>query len=131
MSISADFLTPKPIQEGADLANQWARFKEEFELFLTATEKGSSDDKVKVAIMLRCIGPRGNDIFKTFAFTGDESKDKYADVVEKFDSFCKLLILIHLKFEINFEFVSFNLQSNFSTVLQREGHFLIFLNVAG
>ena len=38
--------------------------------------------------MLRCIGPRGNDIFKTFTFTGGKSKDKYADVVEKFDAFC-------------------------------------------
>ena len=88
MSISVDFLAPKPIQDGADLSNQWTRFKEEFELFLTAAEKSGSDDKIKVAIMLRCIGPRGNDIFKSFTFTGPKSKDKYDDVIEKFDAFC-------------------------------------------
>ena len=46
MSISVDFLAPKPIQEGADLSNQWTRFKEEFELFLTAAEKSEADDKI-------------------------------------------------------------------------------------
>jgi len=67
MSISGDFLAPKPIQDGSDLSNQWTRFKEEFELFLTAAEKANSDDKVKVAIMLRCIGPicqRGTKVVK-------------------------------------------------------------------
>ena len=38
--------------------------------------------------MLRCIGPRGNDIFKSFKFTGAKSKDNYGHVNEKFDAFC-------------------------------------------
>lgn len=88
MSFSIDFLAPKPIQDGADLSNQWTRFKEEFELFLTAAEKAESDDKIKVALMLRCIGPRGSDIFKSFNFSGGKSKDVYKDVIEKFDAFC-------------------------------------------
>jgi hypothetical protein len=88
MSFSVDFLAPKPIQDGADLSNQWARFKEEYELFLTAAEKAESDDKIKVALMLRCIGPRGSDIFKSFNFTGGKPKEVYEDVMEKFDAFC-------------------------------------------
>ena len=82
MSISVDFLAPKPIQDGSDLSNRWTRFNGQFDQFLTAAEKGDS------AIMLRCIVPRGNDIFKSFTFTGAKSKDKYDDVVEKFDAFC-------------------------------------------
>jgi hypothetical protein len=89
MSISVDFLAPKPIQDGSDLSNQWTRFQEEFELFLTAAEKSDADDKIKVALLLRCIGPRGDDIFKSFKFDGNKSKDVYKDVVEKFDAFCK------------------------------------------
>ena len=88
MSISVDFLAPKPIEDRSDLLTQWTRFKEEFELFLTAAEKADANDKIKVAILLRCIGPRGNDIFKSFTFTGGKSKDVYKDVVEKFDTFC-------------------------------------------
>ena len=74
--MSVDFLAPKPIQDGADLSSQWTRFREEFELFLTAAEKSDSDDKINVAIMLRYIGQRGTDIFKSFTFPGGKSKDK-------------------------------------------------------
>ena len=76
-TMSVDFLAQKPIQDSSDLSNQWSRFKEEFELFLTAAEKSGADDKVKVAIMLRCIGPRGVDIFKSFTFGTGKSKDVY------------------------------------------------------
>ena len=88
MSINGDFLAPKPIQDGSDLSNQWTRCKEEFELFLVEAEKSTADDKVKAAVMLRCIGPRGNDIFKSFNITGGKSKNKMKDVIEKFDAFC-------------------------------------------
>ena len=83
-----DFLIPQPIPDGSDLASQWSRFKDEYELYLTAAEKTGADDKVKIAIMLRCIGKRGNDIFKSFVFVGGKSKDVYADVIEMFDGFC-------------------------------------------
>jgi hypothetical protein len=73
---NSDFLAPKPIEDGSDLSDQWIRFHEEFNLYLTATEKSDKDDKIKVAILLRCIGPRGVDIFKSFSFTDGKSKDK-------------------------------------------------------
>lgn len=88
MSASVDFLVPKAIEDGSELSTQWTRFKEEFELYLMASEKADKDDKIKVAILLRCIGPRGIDIFKSFTFTGGKSKDTYKDVIEKFDAFC-------------------------------------------
>lgn len=86
--MNVEFLAPKPIQEGSDLPSQWTRFKDEFELFLTAAEKSEASDKIKIAILLRCIGPRGNDVFKSFTFTDGKSKEVYKDVLEKFDAFC-------------------------------------------
>lgn len=83
-----DFRVPKPIEDGADLSNQRARFLEEFELYLVATEKDRKDYKVKTALMLRCIGPKGVDICKSFTFTGSKSMDKYGNVIEKFQRFC-------------------------------------------
>lgn len=43
---------------------------------------------MKVGILLRCIGPRGNDIFKSFTFEEGKSKDVYTDAIGKFESFC-------------------------------------------
>ena len=80
----SDFLIPKPVEDGADLSNEWARFLEKFGLYLVATEKDGKGDKIKIALMLRCIGPREVDIFTSFTFTGGKSMDKYDDVVEKF-----------------------------------------------
>lgn len=71
--MSVDFLAPKPIEDGSDLPSQRSRLKEEFELFITAAEKTTAGDKVKVAIiLLRCIGPREN--FKSFTSGKGESK---------------------------------------------------------
>lgn len=84
----SDFLIPKPMEDGADLSYEWTRFLEEFELYLVATEKDKKADKIRIALMLRCIGPRGIDIFKSFTFTGGKSIDKYSDVTEKFQAFC-------------------------------------------
>ena len=39
--------------------------------------------------MLRCIGLRENDIFDSFRYPTGKSKDKYKDVIEQFDNFCK------------------------------------------
>jgi len=89
MATAQDFLMPKLLQDGAELATQWSRFKEEFDYYLIAAEKSDKEDKIKIAILLRTIGPRGVDIFKSFKFGEGESKDVYKDVLGKFDNFCK------------------------------------------
>lgn len=86
--MSLDFLAPEPIRDG-DLPTQWKRFKKTFSQFLTATEKDTAEDKVKIAILLRCIGQRGNDIFESFKWQGGKSKTKYSDVIGQFDDFCQ------------------------------------------
>ena len=84
-----EFLLPKPLQDGLELSTEWPRFKEEFHYYLTASEKADKSDKIKIAILLRCIGPRGLDTFKSFVFEAGKSKENYDDVIEKFDQSCK------------------------------------------
>jgi hypothetical protein len=74
---------------GVSLPEEWRVFKEEFELFLTAISKDDAADKVKVALLLRTIGPRGKDIYDNFTYAAGKSKDNYKDVVDNFDQFCK------------------------------------------
>ena len=54
---------------------------------LTATEKDVKNDKVKISVLLTCIGQKGREIFKTFNFDnpGDE---RLASVLEKFSEYC-------------------------------------------
>ena len=79
-------LAPQPLKDG-NLAEGWKKFRREFEQFLEATERTAADAKVKTAILLRVIGPRGNDIYENFDLGFDDRKD-YAKVIAKFEKFC-------------------------------------------
>ena len=83
------FLAPAPLTEGANLPEQWKRYIKTFGQFLRATEKANCDDGVKVALLLRTIGDRGNDIYDSFTYAAGESGQNYANVLAKFDSFCE------------------------------------------
>ena len=82
------FLAPRPLA-GVDLPAEWESFKEDFDQFLLAIEKDGADDKVKLALLLRTVGERGKDIYKTLTFPTGKKKDKYADVIGQMDAFCK------------------------------------------
>ena len=82
------YLLPEPIPATGNLPEQWARFKKQFEQFLDASEKAGVSDKAKIAILLRTIGDKGNDIFENFAFEANE-QPTFDDVVAKFEQFCK------------------------------------------
>ena len=58
------YLLPEPLPATGNLPEQWGSFKKQFEQFLGASEKSGVSDKAKIAILLRTIGDKGNDIYK-------------------------------------------------------------------
>ena len=56
-------LAPEAIGEG-NLSDQWLRFKREFAPFFVAVDKGKATEKVKLAIFLRTVGPRVNEMMQ-------------------------------------------------------------------
>ena len=81
-------LVPEQLKEG-NLRESWKRFKREFNQFLIATERDKADPKIKMAILLRVIGVRGNDIYENFKFQNEKDKEDYEKVIKKFEEFCK------------------------------------------
>ena len=45
-----------------NIAEQWKIWRQELELYLTATESDGKGDKVKTSILLTCIGKKGREI---------------------------------------------------------------------
>ncbi|XP_067929039.1 uncharacterized protein [Watersipora subatra] len=88
MASEYQFLAPKSLA-GVDLPAEWEVYKEDFTHFLEAIDKDGADDKVKIALLLRTVGERGKDIYKTFTYATGKSKDVYNDIIENFDNFCK------------------------------------------
>ena len=85
------FLAPKPLA-GVDLPAEWETFKEDFQQFLVAIEKdgnGAAEKRVQLALLLRTIGERGKDIYRTLVYPDGRSKDNYDHVIAAMDAFCQ------------------------------------------
>ena len=61
------YLLPEPLPATGNLPEQWACFKKQFEQFLDASEKSGVSDNANIAILLRTIYDKGNDIYENFS----------------------------------------------------------------
>ena len=67
---------------------QWVRFKKEFEQFLLAVGKGDASGAVMLAIFLRVMGPRINDLYDSMAFAEGEDGKDFSTVAARLDILC-------------------------------------------
>ena len=81
------FLAPEPIGEG-DVYDQWVRFKKEFEQFLLAVGKGDASGAVKLAILLRVVGPRINGLYDSMVFADGEDGKDFSMEAARLDIYC-------------------------------------------
>ena len=51
---------------------------------MVSTQKSKKPEKIKTAILLRCLEPQAIRIFITFDFSNDEKKKNSANVMEKY-----------------------------------------------
>ena len=83
------FRPPEPLIFEGNLADQWDRWKQQFEIYLIATESTEKAEKIKTSILLTCIGKQGLDIYNTFTFCEDDDKMKLKPVMDQFEAYCK------------------------------------------
>ena len=59
-----------------NLADNWRRWKQCFELYTIASRKNEKSDDVKMATLLHLAGPDALEVYNTFSFEspGDEKK---------------------------------------------------------
>ena len=81
------YLAPEPIGEG-ELSDLWRRFKREFTLFLMAIGKDGATEQTKLAVFLRSVGPRVNDMYETLRFEEGKDRMKWSVVSGKLDNAC-------------------------------------------
>ena len=79
---------PSSLIFDGNVAEQWKIWRQELELYLTATESDEKDEKVKTSILLTCVGKKGREIYNNFAFTEEGDKFKLDVVLEKFQEYC-------------------------------------------
>ena len=76
---------PTPMQFTGNLAYNWKRFKQRFEIYLAASGIGGRDEKVQAQILLHVIGEDALDIFNSFQI--EDENLKFSTVVAKFEAY--------------------------------------------
>ena len=90
----------QPDFNSGSIAQVWRDWKEEFSIFMEATEAAKKSDKIKVNMLLNLIGIKGRDIYKTFRLTEAE-KLKLEPVITAFDKYVcpkKNITMMRFKF---------------------------------
>ena len=77
---------PGPLDLSGNKAENWKRFREDFDIFLISTEKEGKKDSVKIALLLNCAGRGLVDIFNTLTLVAEDKK-KFDKVVEGLDNY--------------------------------------------
>lgn len=79
-----DFKPPKGLIINENASSNWSLFKQRFDNYLIASGNEEKKDKVKIAMLLSCIGDDGLEIYNNFV---NHEKETIESVVEQFDAY--------------------------------------------
>ena len=81
-------LPPSPLSLQGNLKENWRRFQQQFEIYLSATQIKGKNEEVKSSTFLHVIGPDALEIYNTFTWENEGDEKKLSKIVEKFASYC-------------------------------------------
>ena len=79
---------PAPLDLRGNVAENWKRFKQRFELYNVASGLSKKDEKTQTSMLLHVIGDKALDIYNTFTFAASGDEMRLEKVMEKFESYC-------------------------------------------
>lgn len=78
---------PEAFSADKECATEWRMWKEEFNIFLTASDKAEKSDEIKVALLLNCMGSRWIKVFLNLPFEDAEKRKDYKEVIKQLDTY--------------------------------------------
>ena len=79
---------PPPFDfDDENVKKNWRVWEKHFRYYLVATECDEKADKIKVAVLLSCIGIRGREIYDKLEFDFEEQKNDLNAVLKKFEEY--------------------------------------------
>ena len=82
----ANFFANITSQNPSDTSRSWSAWLEQYDFYMTATEKSSKSEEVQVATLLTLLGAQGQELYRTFALS-DTDKKKIAPVKAAFTAY--------------------------------------------
>ena len=79
---------PEPLSFQGNLSENWRKWKQRFELYMTASGNNSKSDETKSAILLHVAGPEALEVHNGFTWGEDGDAKKVGKIFEKFEAYC-------------------------------------------
>jgi len=73
---------------GSSVADDWKRFREQWENYELATNLTDASSEKSAAVFITCIGNDAYDIFRSLEFETPADRKKIDKVIEAFETFC-------------------------------------------
>ena len=71
-----------------NLSENWRKWKQRFELYMTASGISDKDERVQSATLLHVAGEEALEIYNTFSWEKDGDDQKVSIIMAKFESYC-------------------------------------------
>ncbi|XP_065888776.1 uncharacterized protein [Dysidea avara] len=79
---------PEALNLDRNIANNWRRWKQRFEIFSLASGLSGKDAQIQAATFLHVAGTEALEVYNTFTWESDDDKSKVDKITEKFDGYC-------------------------------------------
>jgi plasmid maintenance system killer protein len=80
---------PGPLSLHGNVADNWRKWKQRFELYLTASGNDTKGEEIKSAILLHAVGEEALEIYNTFTWDAAGDERRTNTILEKFTSYCE------------------------------------------
>ena len=82
------FLPPQQLSLTGNLAENWRRFKQQYEIYEIASGTDKKDAKVRAMTFLHVVGLESLEIYNTFSWENEDDKLKIDKIFEQFADYC-------------------------------------------
>ena len=87
-ALSLTLAPPAPLDLSGNIAENWKRFAQRFQLYLTATGASGNDDTQKTSLLLHVIGEDALDIYNSWTWATPSDAMKLNMVLQRFEQYC-------------------------------------------
>lgn len=82
------FKPPSPLILTGNVAENWRRWEQRFQLYMTASGASSKNEKVKIAILLHTVGEEVLKVYNTFTIVPAGHEVTMEEVLTAFREYC-------------------------------------------
>ena len=81
---------PEALSLDGNITDNWARWKQHFQIFSLASGFTKKDAKVQATTLLHVYGTGALEVYNTFTWLNDEDKLKVDKIMQNFNAYCML-----------------------------------------